>query len=99
MSADFHWLTSDEVRQARELWNGCVDNQLYGLINELSEASGFSIAQLTGLGKSRPLTRARFLGYAICRKRGYSLPQIAKAFHRDHTTILHGLRVHEREQA
>ena len=99
MSPEFHWLTSDEVKQARALWKDCVDNQLYGLINELSEASGFSIAQLTGLGKSRPLTRARFLGYAICRKRGYSLQKIAKAFHRDHTTIMHGLRVHEREQS
>ncbi len=99
MSPEFHWLTSDEVKQARALWKDCVDNQLYGLINELSEASGFSIAQLTGMGRSHALTRARFLGYAICRKRGYSLPQIAKAFHRDHTTIIHGLRVHEREQA
>lgn len=35
MSADFHWLTSDEVDQARALWKDCVDNQLYGLINEL----------------------------------------------------------------
>ncbi len=99
MSADFHWLTSDEVRQARALWKDCVDNQLYGLISELSEATGYSIDQLIGASQTHDLSRARMLGYSICRSRGYTLQQIAKAFHRDHTTIIHGLRVHEREQA
>ena len=97
--SDYHWLTSDEVRQARALWKDCVDNRLYGLISELSEATGYSIDQLIGASQTRDLSRARMLGYSICRSRGYTLQQIAKAFHRDHTTIIHGLRVHEREQA
>ena len=46
------------------------------------------------MGKSRkaPIAQARFLVWFVARQQGMTLQQIARAFDRDHTTILHGIR-------
>ncbi len=97
IEAQYFWLQPDEVAQARALWRDCVDAQLFGIISELAQATKYSIDDLIGQGRTHDLSRARMLGYTICRSRGYSLPQIAKAFHRDHTTVMHGLKVYAEE--
>lgn len=56
---------------------------------------GITVAELLGDRRGRDLTEARraaIVAVAMSRK-DMSLPQIGRAFNRDHTTVLHHLRV------
>jgi chromosomal replication initiation ATPase DnaA len=63
------------------------------IIVTISELTGIPKRQLIGPARFKKIARARFLAFYFIRtmtKR--SLPSIGRIFHRDHTTILHGLR-------
>lgn len=67
-------------------------------IRQVMEAVGrvwdVTSVQMTGAGRAQSMTRPRFACYHLARKycSQMSLPQIARVFNRDHTTILHGVR-------
>lgn len=42
--------------------------------------------------------RARWFAFNALRERGWSLPRIARAFNRDHTTVIYGLRRFKEEE-
>lgn len=71
-----------------------------GTINEItlqvSDLTGVSVKDLKSKRRTDRIARARFLIWFIAHREGMSLMQIARAFDRDHTTILHGI---QREQA
>lgn len=52
-------------------------------------------AEITGKGRTRPLVSARQDAYALVKylRPDHSLTMIAREFNRDHTSVLHGLRV------
>lgn len=53
-----------------------------------------TVADLIGPVRSMPLARYRQLAYWLCRQHTTaSFPKIAKAFGRDHTTVIHGCLV------
>jgi chromosomal replication initiator protein len=61
------------------------------IIDSTSAAFGFSIEELTGPKRQRPLVRARQIGmYAFRELTEYSYPAIGREFGgRDHTTVIH----------
>jgi hypothetical protein len=59
----------------------------------VSVETGYTLKELRGSSRSSPLVRARWECFARCRAEGYSMPAIGKFFNRDHTTVLHGLRM------
>jgi chromosomal replication initiator protein len=61
------------------------------IIESTSAAFGFSIEELTGPKRQRPLVRARQIGmYAFRELTEYSYPAIGREFGgRDHTTVIH----------
>ena len=61
------------------------------IIESTSSAFGFSIDELTGPKRQRPLVRARQIGmYAFRELTEYSYPAIGREFGgRDHTTVIH----------
>lgn len=64
----------------------------------VSDATGYSIAELVGPRRARPVARARMVAYHLIQtlRRDLSLPAIGRVMgYRDHTTIMHGLRVFE----
>lgn len=63
-----------------------------------AEDTDFSVAQLIGPCRSQSLARARQELMWILRRQGrWSLPQIGRFLGcRDHTTILHGVRAHQK---
>lgn len=47
--------------------------------------------------RSRPVARIRHEAYWICRIQGRrSLPEIGRFFHKDHSTVMHGVTEHAR---
>jgi chromosomal replication initiation ATPase DnaA len=61
------------------------------------------VAELRGMGMrefmtcaSHRVAHARYEAMWEMRQAGRSYPQIGEFFGRDHTTVLHGVRVHER---
>jgi len=55
---------------------------------------GFSELEILSDRRKRPLTRARHAAMWICHEATTrSLPQLGRAFHRDHTTVLHAVRL------
>ena len=59
-----------------------------------AEFFGFTIAQLSGTSKSRPITHARQIAMYLCRElTDLSLPKIGSRFGgRDHTTVMHSVK-------
>ena len=55
-------------------------------------AKHFNVPKSAPVGRGRGLeiTQVRHIAQYICRRFGYSLHQIGRAFGRDHTTVLHG---------
>lgn len=62
------------------------------IVLETAREHGFEAAELTGRGRSRHLSYARWHGYRKAREAGYSLAQIGFAFDKDHTSVRHGLQ-------
>jgi chromosomal replication initiation ATPase DnaA len=64
------------------------------VIQAALELTGYTRAYLLGETRSREVVRARHLAMAICRNElGRSYGQIAIAFNRDHSTVIHGHRM------
>lgn len=65
------------------------------IIDAVAIKHGLTRNQILSDSKSKPIVLARHEGYfiAVCETR-LSLPQIGKKFRRDHTSILHGVRMH-----
>jgi len=58
-------------------------------------SSGFNVPTSLLLGKDRhkSIARARFAGYLLMRRAGYSYPEIGRSFGgRDHTTAINGCK-------
>lgn len=61
---------------------------------------GLTVGMLTGPRRARAIARPRQMAmYLASVKTNKSLPQIGRAFRRDHTTVMHGIRVIERLRA
>jgi chromosomal replication initiator protein len=65
------------------------------IMRATAEAAGIDAAALRGPDRRRAVAWPRQVAMALCRRRGVSLGAIGLAFRRDHTTVLHALRVVE----
>ena len=67
------------------------------IIKAACEAAGLTVAEAESATRTRIIARKRFHAMAILRARGWSTPRIGEVLGgRDHTTVVHGLRMHER---
>jgi chromosomal replication initiation ATPase DnaA len=65
----------------------------------MAEVTGYTVADLKGPRRARPIARARQTAYHVLKvvRPDFSLPMIGRIMgYRDHTTIIHGLEVFER---
>lgn len=61
---------------------------------EVSRETGVSVEAIKSERRSKPIARARQLAmWRVARETELSLPQIGQIFIRDHTTVLHAVRV------
>ena len=62
------------------------------IVRQVAEITGVPAEALFGRCRRQPYSRLRQLCYLLAYERGFSLPQIGRAFGRDHTTVLYGIR-------
>lgn len=81
--------------KAREVRQEAVEpsvRSMTQIVDDVAAANGLTVADLKGKSRERHIAWPRQWAYALCRRQGRSLPQIARFFNRDHTTIMHGIR-------
>lgn len=72
---------------------------LLDIVDDVCGRRGVTRVELCGHGRSRAVVRARHELWWRIREhpeRSYSLPEIARWFGRDHTTVLSGINAHRR---
>jgi chromosomal replication initiation ATPase DnaA len=63
-----------------------------GLVSRIALANGLTYEQLMSRTRVHRVSHARWEVFHALHKRGWSLPQIARHWGMDHTTVLWGLR-------
>ncbi len=54
--------------------------------------SGISVERMTSSRRDKPVVNARHAAMWLAREANYTLNDIGRAFGRDHTTVMHGVR-------
>ncbi len=70
---------------------------VYELVTDTAYSHRVSLSEVLSKSRKRPIAAARRAVCVALRARGLSLPEIGALIGRDHTTVLHSLRVAERE--
>lgn len=69
------------------------------IFKDIADKHGMTEADLYVRDRCYAVSRARWAAWAECRARGYSFPVIAALGGWDHTTIIHGVREHQKVAA
>ena len=88
------YLTPEDKARAGVI--GLRRGKINEIVQQVSDFTCISVKDIMGKSRKAPIARARFLCWFVARQQGMTLQQIARAFGRDHTTILHGI---QREEA
>ncbi len=84
---------TDIVRLMREQ---CATKETMARIaKNVAEKHQISGHEMRSQRRLAPLVRARQEAMHLMKEAGYSTPQIGRYFRRDHTTVLHGVAMHE----
>lgn len=81
---------------------GLSERGLLELVDQVCSLRGVTRVELCGIGRTRSVAAARHELWWLIRhhpQRCYSYPEIARLFRRDHSTVFHGVAVHERRYA
>lgn len=68
------------------------------IIAQVCERRGVSVEEVLGRSRFKRICSARKEAYVRLREENLSYPTIGKMFGRDHTTVIDGVKRHEREQ-
>lgn len=88
------FLTPQDVQRAQNV--GLRRGTINEIVAQVAELTCLPAKDIMGRSRKAPIAQARFLVWFVARQQGMTLQQIARAFGRDHTTILHGI---QREEA
>ncbi len=76
------------------------EGQLAQILTEVAAKHGVSVMAMISHRRPTVLARARHECWWRAREEtAFSLPQIGRAYNRDHTSIIHGIRMHEKRMA
>lgn len=91
------YLTPQDVQRAHHV--GLRRSTINEIVAQVADLTCLSAKEIMGRSRKAPITQARFLCWFVARQQGMTLHQIARAFGRDHTTILHGIQREEAARA
>lgn len=74
-------------------------NKMGQIVVQVSVLYGVSKADIMGTSRLRHIINARQHGYALSRQSGRSFNAIGDYFKRDHSTIINGIKAHEKRVA
>lgn len=90
-------LSPDDIKRCREISTG-NRKLIMAIVKLVSKHTGIPVPYIMGVRKSRSVAHARWLAFYLAHDvQGFTLEEIGKAMNRDHTTVLHGVRM-ERER-
>lgn len=92
--SQYQHLTEADIVAAR-----ATDRRARDVLREVSQATGIRITDLTGYSRRRSIVWPRQVAYLALHRAGYSLSDIGRIMHRDHTTVMHGIAVAKRRGA
>lgn len=69
------------------------------IVEQVARRHAIGILELMGSDRSRRLVRPRWHAYSALREAGFSYPVIGKIMNRDHSTVMHGVRMMAELQA
>ncbi|WP_434286286.1 helix-turn-helix domain-containing protein [Celeribacter sp. SCSIO 80788] len=96
-----HLLPTQADRAWQRATRFTCERSLSEIISTFADERGVKVTDLVGPSKKQTLARHRQDCMATIRreKPSMSLPDIGRAFNRDHTTVLHALRAVEKRAA
>lgn len=70
------------------------------IIERIAKAYSTTPGEITGASRALPLVYARQAAiYWVHRRMGYAKKQTGRVFNRDHTTVIHAIKAHEKRRA
>ena len=72
------------------------EQEMADIVEKLTSGTGISLDDILGSSRLASIARVRQAAYWYSREGGISFNTIGRFFNRDHTTIIHGCRKHER---
>ena len=91
------YLTPQDVQRAHHV--GLRRGTINKIVAQVADLTCLPAKEIMGRSRKAPIAQARFLCWFVARQQGMTLHQIARAFGRDHTTILHGIQREEAARA
>lgn len=70
---------------------GAVRETMAHVTQSVACAYDLTSDDLRGDSRVQPIVRARQEAYFLCRQQGFTMGQIGSYFHRDHSTVVHGI--------
>ena len=89
--------SSGEAAEVGAIVRELEDRHLLKLACEVAERHHMKLAEILGKGRGPAEVRARRELWSLVHKRVPSVGWIGRLFHRDHSTILVGIRKHEKD--
>src|SRR3546814_7609747 len=62
------------------------------IVAQVARVHGYSVSDLTGPSKRRPVCIVRWRAMKALQETGCSISSIGRTFHRDHSSVISGLR-------
>lgn len=91
-------LTYQRVEETLRTRKAKAGQRLYNLAVAAAYRTHHTIADLKSPDRTRPIAWCRQDFMLAAHRAGYSLSDIARFLHRDHTTIIHGLKAAEKRE-
>ena len=88
-------LTPEDVARAEAISPKLRRATVKGIAAHVSDLTGIPVDMILGTSRKAQVKAARHLTWAIARRQGMSLPQIAAASGHHHTTVMEGIRREE----
>lgn len=84
---------SEELQKRNVIIPVAARPMIRDVMQAVAAAYGFSMNDMQADRRDARVCQARQVSYLLCKiLTQHSLPTIGRAFHRDHTTVLHGIR-------
>ena len=84
------YLTPQDVQRAHHV--GLRRGTINEIVAQVADLTCLPATEIMGRSRKAPIAQARHLVWLVAQRQGMSLTQIGRAFDRDHTTVLHGIR-------
>lgn len=84
-------LSPDDLTRCNQI-AGQGAGRVKPIVDAVADAIGLQPRHIYGMGRKRQLAEARQLVMYLASQAGVSASDIGRALHRDHSTVLHGIK-------